>query len=276
MFMGSWLLWVGCGPAAVAADTDTDTDGETDTEGSATDGAASANPSGTADPTADSMSGSDSADPSTKGDPPDPTGDASDGDADTEDPGDTMTSGSETGADCPFGGQGCLCDVGARCDEGLDCNDDGVCVPPPDCRPIDETPHDDEATAVELEEVGCNEGVELDVIGTVEGPQTDWYTYAGNDGFTCVEQPTAIVVADADLVVCVFLECNQGDVQQVECGAESTDSASPDGRPGCCGTNIAFVNDYDCSGFGGKSADVFVSVASADDVCLDYSLEYGF
>ncbi len=278
MFMGSWLVLAGCGPAAVAADTDTDTDTDTDAGGPDTEGPTGTDPSDTADPTANSMSGSDSDTVATTDDTNDPTEGESESDAETNDTTDSTSSGSTTGTggDCPLGAEGCLCDIGAQCDDGLDCGEDGICAAPPDCTPLDETPHDDEESAVELEGLGCNEGMELGVIGTIEGPQTDWYTFAGNDSFTCVEQPAGLVSATEDLVVCAFLECNQGDVQDLVCGAESTDSASPQGRLGCCGTNIAFVDDYDCSGFGGKDATVYISVASTEDVCVDYSLEYGF
>ncbi len=262
-----------CGPAGAAADTDADTDTDTDGTGSAStdsDGSES-------DPSAGSMSGS--ATSSTSGATVDPSGETTEGSADTTQGSADATEGSggsETG-ECPFGTEGCLCDVGAQCEEGLDCNDEGVCVAPPDCRPIDADPHDDEATAIELEAVDCDQGIELGLIGTIEGPQTDWYTYLGNDGIICTEQPIAIAAADDPLEVCLYLECgNGGDVTPLDCGGKSTLSESPEGRPGCCGDGLAFVEDYGCTGFGGKSADVFVSVASAEQVCIDYSLEYGF
>ena len=86
-----------------------------------------------------------------------------------------------------------------------------------------------------------------------------------------------MVTADVAMDVCVFLECaNGGDVQGLQCSEATTQVDSPDGRPGCCGESAALIEDYGCSGFGGKDVDVFISVGSADMICADYDLDYSF
>lgn len=252
-----------CGPEGITA-PDTDSEGESEGTGTGTTGgdASATSPTAT-NPTAASGSGSAT---TTATD----TGPSVDSSGDTMPPADT--------GECPPGTEGCPCDVGAACDEGLTCNvDDGTCVGMPACRTIDTDPHDDEATAIGLDELACDEVVELGVIGTIEGPQTDWYTFFGNAAQFCPEQPSAAAAAEVPLEVCVFLECdNGGDVFPLNCGAGSMDATSPDGRAGCCGTDSALVEGYDCTGFGGKDVDVFISIASNEMVCADYSLEYSY
>ncbi|MCA9649908.1 MAG: hypothetical protein H6712_34625 [Myxococcales bacterium] len=260
-------LGLACGPEGqMAGETEGDSESEdTGTTGDATNPTAT---SPTTMTTASSMSGS-ATTTATSGTedtgPVDGSGDT----AETMPPVDT--------GECPYGTEGCLCDVGAQCDEGLSCNDEGICVAPPACEPIDTDPHADEGTAIGLDELGCDQGMDLGVIGTIEGPETDWYTFFGNDANFCPEHPGALVMAAVPLDVCVFLECaNGGDLVFITCGGGSMDAMSPDGRTGCCGVDTAVVEGYDCSGFGGKDADVYISVGSDEAICEDYGLSYGF
>lgn len=177
--------------------------------------------------------------------------------------------------ECPYGTEGCLCDVGAACDDGLSCNDEGICVAPPACRPIDTDPHGDEDSALALEDLGCGMGADLGVIGTLEGPEVDWYVFAGNEAFMCPERPAAAVSTDITTEVCVFLECaSGGNVQNLQCEMGSMNTDSPDGRVGCCGQDQAGVFGYDCSGFGGKDVDVWISVGTDEEACSDYAMSY--
>lgn len=265
-------LGLACGPEGMAGGTETDSEGESEDTGST--GATSTNPTATSPTTmttASSMSGSATTTATT-----DATEDTSPPVDSSGDPTDTMPP-VDTG-ECPPGTEGCPCDIGAACDDGLSCDiETGTCVAPPACRPIDTDPHGDEGTATGLPDLDCDQGMDLGPFGTIEGPEVDWYTYFGNDSFGCPEQPGALVVAGDPLEVCVFLECqNGGDVDPLNCGGGSMDAMSPDGRPGCCGIDGAFVEGYDCTGFGGKDVDVYISVGSDEMVCTDYELSYGF
>jgi len=171
--------------------------------------------------------------------------------------------------------EGCLCDIGAACDDGLMCVE-GTCTAMPACRPLDEDGHDDEDTALSLDMLNCDESNDIMGAGTVEGPQVDWWVFGGQASFGCPEQPAAAVTSDVDLDVCVYIECLDGSAVGVQC-VDSVDTESPGGRPGCCGTNAAQFEGYDCSGIGsGKDVDVYLSIASADLVCADYDVEYSF
>jgi len=67
----------------------------------------------------------------------------------------------------------------------------------PDCESLDTDPHGDEASAYELQMVECGASNDLGVVATLDGPETDWYTYMAGEAFGCPEQPAAQVVADA-------------------------------------------------------------------------------
>lgn len=221
------------------------------------------------------------------GDPGSTTGpaptapDASAGDSTGGSTGPGTTTGSEgsgTTDDCPVGTEGCPCDEGQICDEGLVCGADDQCEPAPPCRPIDTEPHDDEATAITIGELNCGDMLDLGTLGTLEGPQTDWYRFFGDEGFIlCAEQPQVTITADVDTEVCVFIECLEGNAIEVGCAGGSTASDSPEGRPGCCGVGEGHLDTYDCSGFlAPKNVNVWVSVATAEAVCTDYDFVYSF
>ncbi|MCH9680327.1 MAG: hypothetical protein K0V04_02750 [Deltaproteobacteria bacterium] len=252
-----------CGPEGVAAGTETETDTESgtaaDTESANTGpSSASASASATASASASGDGTTSGSDPTTGAPDPDSSGDPPPG-----------TDG------CTPGLEGCLCDVGAMCEGDLVCDEEGFCVDPDSiCSPLDEDPHDDESTAYDVDAVGCSGTIDLGLIGTLEGPQTDWYTFLGNESFACPEEPSVEVVADEDLEVCVYIECVQGNAVDIDCGgADAADS--PDGRPGCCDTNQVDMDDYDCSGmFSGLDIVAWVSVGSRERICADYTLSY--
>lgn len=263
MVVVAWGLGPGCGPGGpVQIATDTDTDTDTDTETGTTGNGDPTNPTNPTSPTeprpTTAANGSNS-------------GTADDTAAETNPPDTADTD------ECPVGTEGCLCDVGASCDEGLDCNDEGICEAPPACRPLDPEPHDDEGSAYEVEPLGCGDTMDLGLSQTLWAPETDWYTFSGNNGIVCTEQPGAIVMAiGLTTDVCVFVECEQGNTTGVMCG-EGSSETSPEGRSGCCGEDGAQISSYTCiGGLGGNNANVWISVGSEERACADYALSYVF
>lgn len=214
----------------------------------------------------------------TTGTPPDGT--TSDGDASGTGP-DTNTDGpgSDSSGGCPPGTDGCPCDGGTECDPGLVCGGEGTCEPAPACRSVDLEPNDDEASAFMLKGVNCDNMSDLGVIGTLEGPETDWWRYFGEEGLIlCDEQPQVTVSADIDTDVCAFVDCLEGTTSGVSCGGGSMAADSPEGRPGCCGTNGAHVTGYECTGgfLPPQNVYVYVSVTTAEVVCADYGMVTAF
>lgn len=188
------------------------------------------------------------------------------------------TAGSTTTEECPAGTEGCPCDGGRTCEAGLVCSGEGVCEPGAACRSLDPDPHADEATATMLGSLGCNSSTDLGLIGTLDGPETDWYRYFGNEGVVlCAEQPEATVAAAIEVEVCAYIECLEGTASAVVCAGGSSSATSPEGRPGCCGSGQTRIDDYECGGFlSPKNVDVWISVASTEEACEDYALSYAF
>ncbi|MEM9459404.1 MAG: hypothetical protein AAGF11_34820 [Myxococcota bacterium] len=238
-----------------------ETDGATETGTTGSSGGADPAP-GSAETTSD--------EPTSRGSTSDPSGaDSSTG------PG---GSGSGTTDGCLVGTDGCPCDQRDACDEGLVCNAQGQCQPAPMCRSVDVEPNDDEDTAFTLSELNCGDMLDLGVLGTLQGPEVDWYRFFGDEGvILCPEQPRVTITADIDADVCVFVDCLEGGTVDVSCGGGSMASDSPLGRPGCCGVNEAFLDSYDCSGLlTPKNVDVWVSVATRQLDCADYAFVYEF
>ncbi|MCA9650755.1 MAG: hypothetical protein H6712_31060 [Myxococcales bacterium] len=187
--------------------------------------------------------------------------------------------GSDGSGGCPAGTEGCPCVEGIECDAGLVCSDAGSCELAPACRSVDAEPNDDEGSATMLMAVDCNNMFDLGVIGTIDGPETDWWQYFGAEGvILCSEEPQVTVSADIDLEVCVYVDCLEGNTTGVGCTGGSVAADSPEGRPGCCGTNAAHVSGYDCSGgiLTPKNVYVYVSVATDQVVCIDYGMVEAF
>lgn len=268
----SVLLGSGCGrPSIIEAEGEESGTGSETGETSEGDGDGEAE-GGTSEGETDPASGDGDGEASGDGDG-DPSGD---GDGDPSGDGDGDPSGDGDGDEpCPPGSEGCPCDVGSICEGELVC-EDGVCLPPPSCEPLDVDPHGDEGSAIGLGELGCEDSLDLGVSATIEGPQTDWYVFAGNEQSFCGEEPSASVSAEGPLQVCVFIECQNGGDASRTCGDGSVDASSPAGRPGCCGENAARITDYGCTDWGGDDLDVYVSVGSDEEVCLDYGLVVGF
>lgn len=110
-----------------------------------------------------------------------------------------------------------------------------------------------------------------------DGADTDFFHFQGDDvfGSGCAVNPSVAVSSSADARVCVFVECNEGDTE-LTCPAGTTDAVSPNGRPGCCATGDVPEIDLSCTGFGDDSADVFVRVDQAAEVCTHYGLVIRF
>ncbi|MCX4244371.1 hypothetical protein [Paraliomyxa miuraensis] len=244
------LLGLACGPEGVKAIEETDTDTETDTDAETESTTSGSTTFTTAGPTTGLT-----------------TANTSDADETAEPPSASTTD------DCPVGTENCLCDVGAACEDGLSC-EDGICVSGPPCAQPEGEPNGDEASAVELADLGCGDPPET-TSGVLDGVDADWYTFHGSAGIACFGGPSAQVTADADVVLCMYFECDEGNTM-VQCSPPSNPSDSPDGRSGCCGTNGVEVGSVDC-GFGnGDSAQVFVRATAVDAACMAYELEYEF
>ena len=232
---------------------------------SGSEGSTSTDPSTTATPTGSSSGGtptSSTTDDSTTGTTA--VDESSTGDAEGS---------SSTGEACEPGTQNCPCGEGDSCDDGLECID-GTCYDPAGCqgKQQDTEPNEDEASAQDLGTVGC--GALSEVMGSSEPSDVDYFRLDLDDlGEDCPASDGTIAIATSteELEVCMFFSCNAG-AASVNCGA-NTDATSPDGLPGCCGTD-SVEPDFFCSGVNNDS-EVFLRVGELDaNMCIDYALAY--
>lgn len=181
-------------------------------------------------------------------------------------------SSSSTGGDCEPGTQNCACDKD-MCEGDLECVE-GVCFVPGGCqgKQLDVEPNEDEDAAQVVPGVNC--GALAQIEGSSEPDDIDWFSVELTDlGEDCPDSDgtIAIVNADEDLEVCMYFSCNAG-AASVNCGP-SSDSTSPEGLAGCCGTN-SVEPDFFCSGVNSDS-EVRISVGGlGSNVCVDYAVAY--
>jgi hypothetical protein len=194
-------------------------------------------------------------------------------DPDTGDSSITATDATTTG-DCPPGDLGCPCDIGSTCSGELTCID-GTCVEGIPCDEPEGEPNDDEASAVELDEVTCS-AMAMSTDAGLAGAESDWFTYHALQGIACPigVDPHVSIQADSDLAVCIFATCDTGDTN-VGCSGGAQESDSPDGVAGCCDQNEVGINNFGC-GFNSSDATVWVRVTSIEEICIPYALEFEF
>ena len=144
---------------------------------------------------------------------------------------------------------------------GDDCDDYG-----------DGEPNEAESSAYDVGDLDDCDTDGLLVAAVVAGASdADWYRYDGSDTFGCSVDPHRALATDGiGLRLCKFIDCNDGDAG-FDCPGGTTFESSPDGHPGCCGTE-AFALDPNCDGWS-DDATVFVRVDSQGaDVCAPYTL----
>lgn len=147
------------------------------------------------------------------------------------------------------------------------------------CEDPGEEPNEDENSAIAGEEQGCNSGPDT-LSGLLAGPtDVDWFTWHGSDGFMgCgfggVEGDHELTASE-NIRLCVFVECDQGN-EDIECGGDSTQNTSPDGRPGCCNQGNVTFSTLNCT-MAGEDMQFYVRLDQAPaDTCVDYEVEYDF
>lgn len=105
----------------------------------------------------------------------------------------------------------------------------------------------------------------------------DWYKYFGQDGFGCQVGPSRSVTFMKPARICKFVECQDGSQPSVTCPAGTSGDTSPDGRPGCCGSD-GFDMDLDCSAISDDTI-LYIRIdnpnAAAED-CAPYTVNYHY
>jgi hypothetical protein len=115
------------------------------------------------------------------------------------------------------------------------------------------------------------------ITGVIAPGDVDWFSYSASDQFGCSVDPTRSFSGGGGLRVCQFFECVSGGAE-VSCGAGSTPTISPAGRPGCCATQT-FSAGVNCSGTISDDTTVYVRVDEQGGgvaACSSYVVDYHY
>ena len=202
-------------------------------------------------------------DPTNATDPTDPT-DPTDSDGDTEDLCD---------------GIGCPCQFNEDCAGDLICPE-GTCEEAATCGDDPNEPNNGEMQAAFLDPITDDDDQGTMVQGELQSANDiDWFRYEGTDTSFAIVGPYAQVNVNA-LELCIHAECLNGlENTDVTCNEGTTLQPSPNGRPGCCGTDTGgFEISLSCGGtLSDDSALIYMSVSGSEPgVCQEYTLTYHF
>ncbi|MEM6294617.1 MAG: hypothetical protein AAGA54_25305 [Myxococcota bacterium] len=276
LFFASVLTLGGCddaepAPGGETGGIDDDDDGDSGssdpsaggTTGVSTTGAPTTDP--TAAPTTDPTDDDSGPTPTTM-DPSDPT-------EDPTDPTDATTDGDSSGG-CTVGTQGCACD-GGSCNNGLECVED-ECVLDVDCGIDIYEDNNTESDASDLGTLTDDDDDAMTITGVLEGDETDWFTYFGDDTFFTSVNPARTLTTAGALRMCKYAECTDGIFStEVTCPEGTASAESPEGRPGCCGTED-FEIQLDCLDAIDDDAQMYMRFDQGLGDCTQYTVEFKF
>ena len=174
---------------------------------------------------------------------------------------------------------GCPCDFNEDCTGSLICPA-GTCEEPAACADDPNEPNNGEIQAAVLDPITDDDGQGSMVSGELQSTtDIDWFRYEGSDTTFAVVSPYAQINVNS-LELCMYAECINGlENTSVTCNEGTTQQPSPNGRPGCCGTDTGgFELNLSCGGtFSDDSALIFISVdGSEPGVCQEYTVSYHY
>lgn len=150
------------------------------------------------------------------------------------------------------------------------------------CPADDDEPDDDESAATVLGSLN-DDAPALALERVLEDPTAqDWFSFTGQATSGLTPQPHAQVTttANAEIELCVFVECSAGpaatDASCADAGAEHTHTMG-EYRPGCCRVGAVTV-DPTCSDGVLDDMTIVVRAAASDAAveCVDYVLSVEF
>ena len=107
----------------------------------------------------------------------------------------------------------------------------------------------------------------------------DWLMFHGTDTLLFEAQPVFDVIQGEGIVMCVYIDCDNGEQANPVCPPGTAQSTSTLGDPGCCSSNsIGFdLNEYTCSinPLGDDSADFYISVTPTSE-CVDFMVYFAY
>jgi hypothetical protein len=162
-----------------------------------------------------------------------------------------------------------------ECIDGEDDDCDGFVDDGCPCIEADKEPNDSEATFVQLlGKTDCDPTSQT--LGTIaDGSDEDWFRFHLGDNSICLLAPTVSEVADDDLEVCAFFDCDAGTGASVTCNSGSA-ATSPNGLDGCCTTAGTLNPTVNCAGTVDDDMQIFMRMKHIGGLaCANYTLTYG-
>lgn len=144
------------------------------------------------------------------------------------------------------------------------------------CQDTGAEPNDTEQTAKNLGTIDDCDGSGSSFSGVINGPSdVDWYKYFAQDAFGCQVGPSRSVQFMAAARICKFVECQDGSSPSVTCPAGTVGATSPEGRPGCCGSE-GFDMDLDCSSISDDTI-MYIRIDDPNGAdCTPYTVDYHY
>ncbi len=188
---------------------------------------------------------------------------------DTDDSGDTEG--------CPPGTLNCPCDQGG-CGAELIC-EEGVCAEDTGPQCVDDLLVNDTQSTASYQ--GDLQEGEFDMTSGVllDPDDSDWLMFHGTDTLLLEAQPVFDVLEGGGVVMCVFIDCDNGEQANPSCPPGTSQTSSTLGDPGCCSSNsVGFdLNEYTCTAnpLGDDSADFYISVTPTSE-CVDFTVFFAY
>ncbi|MDC0722013.1 hypothetical protein [Nannocystis bainbridge] len=153
--------------------------------------------------------------------------------------------------------------------------------PEPVCMDPGPEPNEDEAGSIDLGNQHCKAQAKS-FMGILDGDtDVDWFRFHGDFSGQCGDlspDPRAkiVVTTPGPLEVCMFADCDAQGSTNFDCPNGTSETDSPDGRDGCCGSgNMEYV--VNCQSSGNESAVIYVRLQKAEvDACLEYKVDYSY
>jgi len=139
-----------------------------------------------------------------------------------------------------------------------------------DCVNDSDEPNHNEANAVYLGMIEDDDSQTFRVDAKLANNDVDWWYYDGEDTFGYQVDATVSAAADGQIQICQYAECPS---VTFTCPVGSSDDVSPDGRAGCCTTEVSLSYSPNCAG-SSDDATIYLRITKPSGfTCVTYSLD---
>lgn len=141
-------------------------------------------------------------------------------------------------------------------------------------------PNETEATATDLGQIGECDNMGSSISGVLHDAfDVDWFKYHGIDGSILCSVDPARHINNTNIRLCKYIQCDGSEANNFSCPSGTSQSTSPDGRPGCCTMSGDIHFDLTCgsSSLDADNAEVFIRVDNPNQLpCEAYQVDYHY